>query len=218
MTSENEDVQSQDGKSPSRREREREQHRLEVLDAAERVFARDGYHGTTVESIAKEAEFAVGTLYNFFSGKDDLFAAVLFRIADELMEEMERDVLTRKDPAEALGAVFDLRVKIDAKHGDFFRLLVEAGPRGSDETHARMRRFFEKYVEVLRGIIERGVREGVFSKVDPYFVAFMIHGVSTAMTLYWTIRRPGASMAELVERTKAGFLAQLRVGTPGTKG
>ncbi len=194
----------------SRKDRERERHRLEILEAAERVFARDGYHGTTVESIAKEAEFAVGTIYNFFKSKDDLYASVIYRIGDEFMEEMERDVLTCKDPSEAIGAVFDLRVKLDARHGDFFRLFFEGGPKGSDEIHAKMRPFFEKYVEVLRGLVERGVREGVFNEIDPYFVAFMIHGVSNAMTLYWALRRPGASMAGLVERTKAGFLAHLR--------
>ena len=206
-------------KDPVRRkDRERERHRAEILGAAERVFARDGFHGTTVESIAKEAEFAVGTIYNFFNSKDDLYAEVLYRITDEFMEEMERDVLTVTDPAAALGAVFDLRVKLDTKHGDFFRLLFEGGPRGSEEVHARMRQFFEKYIEALRALIERGVREGVFKKEDPLYVAFIIHGISTAMTLYWTIVRPGASMAELVERTKAGFLAGLLVRVPEAKG
>ena len=65
-----------DGKM-TRKERERERHRREMLEAAERVFVRKGYHDATVEEIAQEAEFAVGTLYNFFKGKDDLYARVV---------------------------------------------------------------------------------------------------------------------------------------------
>jgi len=56
----------------SRRDRERERHRQEILEAAERVFVREGYHAATVEAIAREAEFGIGTIYNFFQSKEDL--------------------------------------------------------------------------------------------------------------------------------------------------
>ena len=67
-------------KQMPRRERERAQHRCEILDAAERVFVSKGYEAATVEEIAKGAEFSVGTLYQFFAGKRELYECVIERI------------------------------------------------------------------------------------------------------------------------------------------
>ena len=47
---------------PSRKEREYQTRRVDILNAAERVFAEKGFHQTTVAEIAKESEFAIGTL------------------------------------------------------------------------------------------------------------------------------------------------------------
>ena len=61
----------------SRRERERQRHRKEILSSAERVFVREGLKQASMEEIAREAEFSVGTLYNFFQNKNDLFKNII---------------------------------------------------------------------------------------------------------------------------------------------
>ncbi len=66
-----------------RKERERLAHRREIIGAAERVFARNGHRGSTVEQIAQEAEFAVGTLYNFFKSKEELYEEVLASLVEQ---------------------------------------------------------------------------------------------------------------------------------------
>ena len=76
-------------KGLSRRDREREQHRIDILDAAELVFVRDGI-ATKIETIAKEAEYSVGSLYNFFPSKDDLFKSVLLRISQLRIASVEQ--------------------------------------------------------------------------------------------------------------------------------
>ena len=57
-----------------------------LLDAARAVFLRSGYHGTTVEAIAREAGFTTGAIYSRFAGKADLFLALL----EEQIEERAR--------------------------------------------------------------------------------------------------------------------------------
>jgi len=56
----------------SRREREKLAHRQEILDAATRVFAEKGFFSATLDEVAQEAEFSKGTVYLYFSSKDDL--------------------------------------------------------------------------------------------------------------------------------------------------
>ena len=64
-------------KPMTRREKERLAHRAAILDAAERIFAAKGFPGATIAEIAREAEFAVGSIYNFFPGKRELAEAVM---------------------------------------------------------------------------------------------------------------------------------------------
>ncbi len=59
-----------------RRERERARRAQDILAAAERVFAVHGFDATTIEQIAQEAEYAVGTIYLYFKDKQALYAAL----------------------------------------------------------------------------------------------------------------------------------------------
>ena len=60
----------------SRREERKEETRAELVEAASRVFARRGFHGASIEQIAREAGYSTGAIYWHFEGKDDLFLAV----------------------------------------------------------------------------------------------------------------------------------------------
>jgi TetR/AcrR family transcriptional regulator len=61
----------------SRKERELQRHRWEILRVALKMFSESGFHGVTMQDIARESEFAVGTLYKFFNNKEDLYGALL---------------------------------------------------------------------------------------------------------------------------------------------
>jgi len=58
-------------------DRRREMTRQHLLDAAAIVFARDGFHGATIDKIAARAGFTKGAVYSNFKNKDDLFLALL---------------------------------------------------------------------------------------------------------------------------------------------
>src|SRR3954468_11153608 len=86
---------------PSRREQRRMQHqalsRLQLLDAAEEVFGRKGFHETTLKEVAELAEFSVGSVYSFFDSKEDLFRQIFVRRGDEFMP-LIRELLGSKRP------------------------------------------------------------------------------------------------------------------------
>ncbi len=62
--------------------------RTHVLDAAEEVFARKGFHAATIKDIARAAEFSVGAVYGFVASKDDLFDQVVDRRVAGLVGEL----------------------------------------------------------------------------------------------------------------------------------
>src|SRR3954464_1655744 len=59
----------------SRRAERTEETRQELVAAATKVFARDGFHGASLDQIAREAGYTTGAIYWHFAGKDELFLA-----------------------------------------------------------------------------------------------------------------------------------------------
>src|SRR5436305_12166158 len=79
-------------------ERRRAMTRRYLLDAAEVVFARDGFHGATLDEVARMAGFTKGAVYSNFKNKEDLFLALIddriekqFAVAAEALEEVPHD-------------------------------------------------------------------------------------------------------------------------------
>jgi TetR/AcrR family transcriptional regulator len=67
-----------------RKEREKEQRRNSILDAAEKMFFSKGLENTTMDEVAEKAELSKGTLYLYFKNKNDLFHGVVARALDML--------------------------------------------------------------------------------------------------------------------------------------
>lgn len=156
-------------KSP-RKERERQQHRQEILSAALRLFAEKGFHSVSMQEIAAAAEFATGTLYNFFASKEDLF----FELLDATAEEGLRMVLAALDgPGDErrrLSHFIHIHTRVVREHGAAFRLyLMESqgrclpGPR----VEAYKKEIDRRIVTQLAGVIAAGIDKGLFHNIDP---------------------------------------------------
>jgi AcrR family transcriptional regulator len=99
--------------------------RKRLIDAAESVFARSGYHGASVGEIAREAGATTGALYSNFAGKEDLFLALFEeRIAADVGEysEIVASGSTLEEQARGAG---DRWMEILRERPDYFPLLIE---------------------------------------------------------------------------------------------
>src|SRR3954466_7134018 len=75
---------------PGLRERKKQRTRELIADTARRLFAERGFERVTVAEIAREAEVAEATVFNYFPTKEDLFYSRLAAFEDELLEALRR--------------------------------------------------------------------------------------------------------------------------------
>jgi AcrR family transcriptional regulator len=127
--------------------------RAQLLDAAERVFARDGLRGASVDTIALEAGYSSGAVYSNFKGKEDLFLTLVEERIDprlaKVYEAVEVELAAGAPPLEAA------RRFVSALRGerDAFLLLIDFwGQAVRDPTAAE--RFAQRHAR-LRAIIGR---------------------------------------------------------------
>lgn len=197
-----------------RKDRERERHRHEILKSAERIFARKGYHATTVEEIAKEAEFAIGTLYKFFSGKDDLYTQVIEAFVQEFVSAFEQRVLAKEDAEEAIAALIELKLRHYQEHREFIRVAFEASLSCGDPVRslpASLREAHARYTEAVRRIFERGIAQGTFDQADPLYLTLCLEGIVSAFLAYWSRNEPTESLNDRITKMRREFLGRIKI-------
>jgi len=103
-----------------------EERRAEILAAAERCFARNGFHGATIAQICDEAGISPGHLYHYFAGKEAIIGAIT-SAGLEYVEARFAEIADDQDPIAALLAEYErLRVLTRTKSGVHLDLLAEA--------------------------------------------------------------------------------------------
>jgi len=204
----------------SRRARERDRHRHEILDAAEAIFSVKGIAGTTIEDIATRADFAVGTLYNFFSGKDDLIRQVQLRLIKSRTTDIEEQVRPLEhDPIAGLRALTDLWVSHHTRHGTFlkmafvFRMAESANPGQfprDDDLHACL----GLYEQAGCRFFAAGSLSGVFHPLPSRHLMLIFEGICRAFIFDWERRGETRPSSELARELFAAVHAALTKSHP----
>lgn len=199
-------AQDEQNDSLSRKARERLRHRADILTASERVFASKGYHQATIEEIAREAEFAVGTIYNFFDSKDALYKDVIRSIVERCYDDFINVVKTAPHPVVAIATLMELRVQQYEQHQGLFHVVLESLPSGgfnpSDVLPEDCRHYHESYFQSLCDIFAQGRAQGLFSDEEPLSLALIFEGVINTFIAYWSKKRPGQLTSHVVNDLK----------------
>lgn len=115
-----------------RKEREKEARREAILDAAVRLFSSQKNYEPTLDEIAAEAELSKGTIYNYFKDKHYLFAALLLRCHDRVLEHLEEVVAANQSLRELTRAILDsLKSSPDDRY--LFHIFFSAGLQMPEE-------------------------------------------------------------------------------------
>lgn len=106
-----------------RRAARREASRAEILDAAEKVFGRDGLRDGSLRKIAAESGFSTAAIYLFFDNKQDLVAETLARRGVELLDAVRKAAAGDDAPLAKLHRIVDVTVGFFDSRPHFRRLL-----------------------------------------------------------------------------------------------
>lgn len=149
--------------------REPEPTRARILAAAKAEFARSGLGGARVDRIAERAGANKRMLYYYFDSKDGLFRAVLEATYEHIREAEKALHLDALDPHEAIRRLIEFTWDYHLQHPEFLSLLNSANLHRAEhlKSSTKVRRMHSPFVAMIRDILDRGVRAGVFrSGVD----------------------------------------------------
>lgn len=178
------------------------ERRTLILEAAVRVFARRGYHGSRVGEIAEEAGVAHGLLYHYFSSKEQVLQTVFRENWGELLERF-RAVEAADEPAGAkLEGIAKILLRTWRNDPDLVTVMVREVAR-SPQLQGQVEEIGEAFAIVQR-VIEQGQAEGTFRRdVDPRLASWIVYGGLEEVLTGWVLGQlpDGDEEVALAERT-----------------
>lgn len=182
----------------NRKEKERRRHRQEILECAERIFARKGYHGTTIGEVAAASEFSVGSIYQYFPSKEALYDSLIQDRFRTFLAGL-RDLLRgNAAPPQQLKKVIRYTLAYAEDHRPFFRIVLAEMGNAEIGIHAKVNTFIsakrQEYMKILQGIFLQGSRSGHFRPLDPLKAALALRGILNSFIAHHLMLKKGSPL------------------------
>ncbi|MGD9563371.1 MAG: TetR/AcrR family transcriptional regulator [Pyrinomonadaceae bacterium] len=177
-----------------------------ILDATDRLLARNGYKKMTIDDLANEVGIGKGSVYLFFESKEEIALSHIDRIITRLGTKL-RNIAARPGPADKrLRQMLIERVlyrfdSVQHYSQSLNELLGQLRPRLLD----RRRRYFEAEAKVFADVVRQGTADGSFETKDPDLTAGSLLEATNALLPY------SLSALELCERKDVEKKAKLVV-------
>jgi AcrR family transcriptional regulator len=196
------------------RETARDAFRNSLREAAERVFVRSGFVTAKMTDIAAVAGVAVGTLYNYFDSKEEIFAEIFLVRSRELHDRLQPGLAT-PDPLARLESTVRTCFEYMDRHGALFALFVERGGTaeydvqrlGGDVCEAEYTRF----LRLLTDVVEAAVAAGELRRDVPVAtIVALLSGAMNGAVYAWLKRRRRGRVSAVVDDLLKLFLSGAR--------
>jgi TetR/AcrR family fatty acid metabolism transcriptional regulator len=192
------------------------ERRLLLLKAAFREVAEKGFSHVTLEDIALRAGVSKGVTLYYFSSKEDLFRELFSWLIDSIHLRMREAVDAVEDPVEKVRALVALIFPSPLKNRAFFRAYIDFCGLAARREAFRVidERFYAGCGDVDRGIVEEGIRRGVFVARDPAESASTLRAIFDGLMLQWLAEKdPEGSFAKYRDRCERELLYYLTGST-----
>jgi AcrR family transcriptional regulator len=196
-----------------RKKRERNLHRLEVLGAAEKLFASKGFHGTSMQDIAEAAEFSVGKLYTLFECKEDIYAK-LMDIRGEEIYALTKEAHSGKGTAwDKIKRNLTALLEFVDSHKELINIFIYQTVGFPSKLRSGISEgFYGHYLstrDCIRRTFQEGVIAGEFIDVDAEDLILALEGIFQMFCMHGMTTHPESKLISLADRILKVFSSQI---------
>lgn len=177
-----------------RKQREKAQRKIGIINAARKVFSSKGFNSATMEEIASEAELSPGTLYLYFKNKEELHTSLSIEILKYLSDEIQKVVsqdISVEDKIEKLCDVFidvydyDPNILINLFHLQSGETLHNL----SDEVLKQIKERSATAHGAIIDVVKEGIEQGIFIDEHPVALADILWASYAGIVLWVDSKR-----------------------------
>jgi AcrR family transcriptional regulator len=191
-----------------RKEREFNMRRMEILAQAEKVFAMKGFHNVTMAEIAHASGFSIGSLYQFFEGKENLYTTMISEKLDLMHTEIRKATNAAKDITGKIEALINAHLRFIEKNTDFCRLFIKGENAALSETMTLLRQKliddYFKHINFIENLLKDGIKKNLLRALPPHTMASALFHLIRASSIEWMLVPTKESLS-----SKKGFIMDI---------
>ncbi|WP_339324931.1 TetR/AcrR family transcriptional regulator [Paenibacillus sp. FSL W8-0194] len=182
-----------------------------ILDAALKVIAENGFHGSQISKIAKEAGVADGTIYLYFKNKEDILISLFQERLGNLVGMFHSSIKESTTAEDALRKVCEIHFNELENNVNLAYVTQIELRQSSLELRKAIGLVVKPYIQLIEHIVERGMAEGAFRKdLDAKLTRLLIFGAMDEVVTSWLISGRKYSLSAQVDKTVEFFLRGLK--------
>ena len=179
----------------------------QIIDAAIRVFARNGFYNSRVSDIAREAGIASGTIYLYFKTKDEILVTLFRDKMAAFVASLRAAIAREPDPEAKIRRLVRLHFEVLEASPDMAEVVQVELRQGQKFFRGASAHEISAYFELIGSILHDGVAVGMFRRDLPVKVATkMLFGAMDQVTTSWVLGKRGYRLADAAEPVANIFL------------
>ncbi|ORV19081.1 TetR/AcrR family transcriptional regulator [Mycobacterium celatum] len=184
--------------------------RDEIMAAAKKVFARKGFHATTIADIAKQAGLAYGSVYWYFDSKDELFHALMAVEEQALRAHVSAAVAAPADGVEPFRTAVQATLEFFEADKATVRLLFRDAYALGDRFEKHLGGIYERFIDDIETFIVVAQERGEVVPAPPRMVAYTLAALIGQLAHRRLSTDDGVTAAEVADFVVALVLDGLR--------
>ena len=171
-----------------RKEREKQARRETIMASAREIFFSKGFNATTMDEIAHNAELSKGALYLYFAGKEELYVSVMSEGLSILFSRAEEALTLDIPPDQMLRKLGEVHYRYYLDYPEYSRIFFFSEHRNVAKQLPRelIQETMDKgmrYFQLVVGVIQKGIEQGIFAPADPLKAAVAFWGATSGTLL-----------------------------------
>jgi len=157
----------------------------DICVAAERLFAKKGYHNTSIREIAEQSKISIGSLYDYIDNKEDILFMLSQRFHSEIVKEVVKVLNSGHGVIQELKGTIETTLRVIDQFQEYVLFTYRDSKMLKKEDLIAVLEQESFVTDTFTKIIKKGTEQGLFETDEPEIMANMIN----IMTHSWALKR-----------------------------
>ena len=171
-----------------------EKRQRQICEAAEKLFVKKGFHGTTIRDIARECGLGLGPIYDYVKNKEEILFMVHKRILDLNYIELKKSLSGLKEPKERMAKAIETLLDLANKYQDLYLFIYQEAHVLDKAMQKEIIKAERKTISIFEDIIKQGKKKKKFRDINSRVAANMIVLINHGWVLKrWDLKKAGGA-------------------------
>lgn len=165
--------------------RDKELTRERILEAAEKLFAEKGFHETAMDEIVQAARVSKGGVYFHFPSKEDLFFALLDKLANALQRDVQQEIARRSGAVNKIQGALEVVLRTLSGKRRLAQILLRQGYGLGPAFERKRLEIYSRFAKLIQENLDQAVTEGSIPPIHTEITAYAWLGAINELVLRW---------------------------------